>query len=62
MRNSEDICHIALDTLQQLVLTRYIFDKFIIVHEIGAKLVSKWEQNMLHTKVSKFYVEKEYLL
>ena len=29
--------------------------------EIGAKLVSNWEQNMLYTKVSKFYVETRYL-
>ena len=31
----------------------------VIVHEIGAKLVSNWEQNMIYTKISKFYVEKD---
>ena len=35
---------------------------YIIVHGIGAKLVSNWEQNMLLyiTKASKCYVEKGY--
>ena len=28
---------------------------------IGNKLVSNWEQNMLHKNFSKFYIEKGYL-
>ena len=33
----------------------------LLVYGIGDKMVSNWEQNMLYTEVSKFYVEKEYL-
>ena len=30
----------------------------LLVYGTRTKLVSNWEQNMLYTKVSKFYVEK----